>query len=84
MAEEDAVKNTLSTDILLPLLETYFHPEGVLRRAPSNKPARLIGGRTIHSGQELTPESCLRTHALALNVQTRQKLTVTHTDAGAL
>ena len=26
----------------------------------------------------------MRTHALALNVQTRQKLTVTHTDAGSL
>jgi hypothetical protein len=77
-------KTTLSTDILLPLLETFFHPEGVLRRAPSNKPARLIGGRTMHSGQGLTPESSMRTHALALNVQTRQKLAITHVDAGAL
>ena len=66
------------------ILETYFNLEGVLRRAPSNKLARFIGGRTIHCGQGLTPESCLRTHALALNVQTSQKLTVTHTDAGAL
>jgi len=77
-------KTTLSTEILLPLLEIFFHPEGVLRRAPANKPARLIGGRTIHSGQGLTPESCLRTHALALNAQSRQKLVVTHVDAGAL
>ncbi len=77
-------KTTLSTEILLPLLESFFHPEGVLRRAPSNKPARLIGSRTMHSSQGLTPESSMRTHALALNVQTRQKLTVTHTDAGAL
>ena len=36
-------KTTLSTEIVLLLLETFFHPEGVLRRAPSNKPARLIG-----------------------------------------
>ena len=77
-------KTTLSTDIVLPLLETFFHPEGVLRRAPSNKPARLIGGRTMHSGQGLTPESSMRTHALALNVQTRQKVAVTHVDAGVL
>jgi hypothetical protein len=77
-------KTTLSTEILLPLLETFFHPEGVLRRAPSNKPARLIGGRTMHSGQGLTPESSMRTHALALNAQTRQKLAITHVDAGAL
>ena len=77
-------KTTLSTEILLPLLETFFHPEGVLRRAPSNKPARLIGGRTMHAGQGLTPESSMRTHALALNTQTRQKLAITHVDAGAL
>ena len=77
-------KTTLSTEVVLPLLETFFRPEGVLRRAPSNKPARLIGGRTMHSGQGLTPESSMRTHALALNAQTRQKLAVTHVDAGAL
>ncbi|CAK0810016.1 unnamed protein product, partial [Prorocentrum cordatum] len=54
-------KTTLSAEILLPLLETFFHPEG-----------------------GLTPESSTRTHALALNVQTRQKLAVAHVDAGAL
>ena len=74
----------MSTDIVLPLLETFLHPEGVLRRAPANKPPRLIGGRTMHSGQGLTPESSMRTHALALNVQTRQKLAVTHVAAGVL
>ena len=77
-------KTTLSTDIWLPLLETFFHPAGVLRRDPSNKPARLIGGRTMHTGQGLTPESSMRTHALALNAQTCQKLAVTHVDAEAL
>ena len=30
-------KTTLATEVILPLLETYYHPEGVLRRAPSNK-----------------------------------------------
>ena len=54
-------KTTLAVEVILPLLEAYFHPEGVLRRAPSNKPARLIGGRTMHSGQCLTSENCLRT-----------------------
>ena len=77
-------KTTLAVEIILPLLETYFHPEGVLRRAPSNKPARLIGGRTMHSGQGLTPENSMRTAALALNAQSRQKLGLTHADAGAL
>ena len=77
-------KTTLATEVILPLLETYYHPEGVLRRAPSNKPARIIGGRTMHSGQGLTPENSMRTAALALNPQSRQKLNLTHEDAGVL
>ena len=77
-------KTTLATEVILPLLEAYYHPEGVLRRAPSNKPARIIGGRTMHSGQGLTPENSMRTSSLALNPQSRQKLSMTHTDAGVL
>ena len=77
-------KTTLAVEVILPLLEAYYHPEGVFRRAPSNKPARLIGGRTMHSGQGLTPENSMRTASLALNPQSRQKLPMTHTDAGVL
>ena len=77
-------KTTLAVEVILPLLEAYYGPEGVLRRAPSNKPARLTGGRTMHSGQGPTPENSMRTASLALDVQSRQKLIVTHADAGAL
>ena len=77
-------KTTLAVEVILPLLEAYYQPEGVLRRAPCNKPARLIGGRTIHSGQGLTPENSMRTASLALNPQSRQKLSITHADAGVL
>jgi len=77
-------KTTLAVEVILPLLEAYYRPEGVLRRAPSNKPARLIGGRTMHSGQGLTPENSMRTASLALNAQSRQKLSITHADAGVL
>ena len=77
-------KTTLAVEIILPLLETCYRLEGVLRRAPSNKAARLIGGRAMHSGQGLTPENSMRTAALALNVQSRQKLGITHADAAAL
>ena len=77
-------KTTLAVEIILPLLEAYYHPEGVLRRAPSNKPARLIGGRTMHSGQGMTPENSMRTAALALNAQSQHKLSITHADAGVL
>ena len=38
----------------------------------------------MHSGQGLTPENSMRTHSLALNAQSRQKLAATHEDAGAL
>ena len=77
-------KATLAVDVTLPLQETYFGVNGVLRRAPSNKPARLIGGRTMHSSQGLTPESSMRTHNLALNTQSRQKLAITIAEAGAM
>ena len=77
-------KTTLAVEVISLLLESYYHPEGVLRRAPSNKPARLICGRTMHSGQGLTPENSLRTSSLALNAQCQQKLSITHADAGVL
>ena len=76
-------KTTLALDVLLPLQEAFFGQHGVLRRAPSNKPARLVGGRTMHASQGLTAESSLRTPALALNAQSRQKLSLTHIEAGA-
>ena len=38
----------------------------------------------MHSGQGLTPENSMRTPALALNAQSRQKLSLTHGDAGVL
>ena len=56
----------------------------VLIRAPSNKPARLIGGRTMHSGQGLTPENSMRAAPVALNAQSQQKLSIAHADAGVL
>ena len=77
-------KTTLAVEIILPMLEAYYHPEGVLRRAPSNKPARLIGGRTMHSGQGLTPDNSMRTASLALNAQSQHKLSITHADAGVM
>ena len=48
------------------------------------KPARLIGGRTMHSGQGLTPENSMRMTSLALNAQAQHKLSITHADADVL
>ena len=38
----------------------------------------------MHSSQGLTPESSMRTHNLALNTQSRQKLAITNAEAGAM
>ena len=38
----------------------------------------------MHSSQGLTPDSSMRTHNLALNPQSRQKLAMTHAEAGAM
>ena len=40
-------KTILAVEIILPLLEAYYHPEGVLRRAPSNPPESSVAGPCI-------------------------------------
>ena len=77
-------KTDLLINVIVPLFQVFFGPHGVLKKAPSNKPARLIGGTTIHSSQGLSPENSLRTQSLALNAQTRQKMARTVLDAGAV
>ena len=78
-------KTALAVEIILALLETYYHHlEGVLRRAPSNKLAKLIGRRTMQSGHGLSPENSMRTATLALNARSPQKLGLTHAEAGSL
>ena len=66
------------------MLKLYYHPESILRRAPSNKPVHLIGGRTIHFGQDLIPENCMRTVSLAVKAQSRQKFSFTHDESSQL
>ena len=77
-------KTTQAVDVLFPLMEMFFGIHCVLRRAPSNKLARLIGGRTMHSSQGLTPQDSLRTNDLVFKSQARMKLTKTHINAGAM
>ena len=66
------------------MLKLYYHPESILRRAASNKPVHLIGGRTIHFGQDLIPEHCMRTVSLAVKAQSRQKFSFTHDESSQL
>jgi hypothetical protein len=75
-------KTMLLNEVIVPLLETYYGPGGVLKQAPSNKAARGVHGTTVHSSQGLTPDSSLRTHALALNAEVKRKLQRTAEMAG--
>ena len=81
-----AGKTTLLVEVLVPLLRTYWRPEHVLLRAPSNKAARLLGmdAKTMHSAQSLSPESSMRTAALSLKPQAQKSVGKIHEYAGAM
>ena len=68
----------------VPICRAYFGPTGVVLAAPSNKAARGIHGKTLHSLLGFTPESSLRTSALALTTQKRIKAERTFLSAGAV
>ena len=67
-----------------PLCRASFGFTGVVLAAPSNKAARGIGAKTLHSLLGFTPENSLRTAALALSTQKRVKLERTFLHAGIM
>ena len=69
---------------LVPVSRAFFGPVGVVLGAPSNKAARGIGAKTLHSVLGFTPDNSLRTAALALTTQKRVKLERTFLPAGAM
>ena len=73
-----------STIFLVPLCRAFFGFTGVVLAAPSNKAARGIGAKTLHSLLGFTPENSLRTAALALSTQKRVKLERTFLHAGIM
>ena len=77
-------KSRLIVRVLTPLFEAFYGPAGCVRLAPSNKAARLIGGRTMHAAQGLTPASSLRTAALRLTGMARKKVEQVMIPAGAV
>ena len=77
-------KTMLINHFLVPLSRAFFGPVGVVLAAPSNKAARGIGAKTLHSLLGFTPETSLRTAALALTPQKRVKLERTFLSAGAM
>jgi hypothetical protein len=76
-------KSMLIIFFFVPLCKAFFGPAGVVLAAPSNKAARLILGKTMHSLLGFTPDSSLRTSALALTTQKRVKLERTFLPMGA-
>ena len=76
-------KTMLINFFFVPLCRAFFGPAGVVLAAPSNKAARGINGKTFHSLLGFTPDSSLRTAALALTTQKRIKLERTFVPMGA-
>jgi hypothetical protein len=76
-------KTMLINYFFVPLCRAFFGPAGVVLAAPSNKAARLIHGKTFHGLLGFTPDSSLRTSALALTTQKRVKLERTFLPMGA-
>ena len=77
-------KTMLINYFLVPICRAFFGTHGVVLGAPSNKAARGIHGKTMHSLLGFTPDSSLRTSALALTTQKRIKLERTFLHAGAV
>ena len=77
-------KTMLINYFLVPVSRAFFGPVGVVLAAPSNKAARGIGAKTLHSVLGFTPDNSLRTAALALTTQKRVKLERTFLPAGAM
>jgi hypothetical protein len=77
-------KTMLINYFFVPLCRAFFGPAGVVLAAPSNKAARGVHGKTLHSLLGFTPDSSLRTSALALTTQKRIKLERTFLSAGTV
>ena len=76
-------KSLLINQIFTPLLTTYFGADGLVKQAPSNKAARLIGGRTIHVSTALLATASLRTANLKPHGSALKKLQIINIPAGA-
>ena len=77
-------KSMLINYFFVPLCRAFFGTSAVVLAAPSNKAARGIHGKTMHSLLGFTPDTSLRTSALALTTQRRVKLERTFLNAGAI
>ena len=67
-------KTLIINGVLSPLFTAFYGQKGLLKVASSNKAARLLGGRTIHTANGLLATSSLRTSQLRLTKSARPKL----------
>ena len=77
-------KSMLINHFFVPLCRAFYNHAGVILGAPTNKAARGIHGKTLHGICGFTPDTCLRTSALALTTQKRVKLERTCLPAGVV
>ena len=77
-------KTRIINQVLRPLLTSFYGAGGVQTQAASNKAARLIGGKTMHTANKLRAESSLRTVYLRLTAETRRALEASASRLGAL
>ena len=76
-------KTLMLNTVLFPLFDILFGPRAVPKAAPSNKAARLLNGKTIHSLKGLRASSSLRTAQLRFASHAeRRKMEATHVEAG--
>ncbi|CAK9022774.1 unnamed protein product [Durusdinium trenchii] len=67
-------KTRIINMVLRPLFEAVFGDGSMQALAPSNKAARQIHGRTMHSANKLRKDSSLRTVHLRVSAETRKAL----------
>ena len=67
-------KSRIINRVLRPLFNAFFGDGAVQTQAPSNKAARQIGGKTMHSANKLGRDASLRTVHLRLSAKTRKGL----------
>eukprot|EP00438_Fugacium_kawagutii_P025227 Skav230240 [mRNA] locus=scaffold1818:78429:87690:+ [translate_table: standard] len=77
-------KTRIINQVLRPLFLAFFGDHAVQTQAPSNKAARQIHGKTLHSANKLTRDSSLRTVHLRLSTKVRKALELSTSPLGAV
>ena len=76
-------KTLIFTQVLIPLFEAFYGPDGVMKEASSNKAARLLHGKTVHTANKLQGGASLRTVHLRLGEERSRVLGAIYGRTGA-